>query len=200
MKANFTCILLLGLFLTSHGQNYKFNAGILGGISTSQVDGDQLAGYDKVGIKVGAFVNRNFSDHVSLQMELLFIQKGSRKPVNTEDNTYFLMRLNYMEVPLMVRFQFSKKILGEAGLSIATLVSSEESDEVGVIKSRPEFKKFDYLVNAGGYYKLSDNWLFNVRFSYSIFPIRPFDSARPYAFFDKGQFNNVLALALYYQF
>jgi hypothetical protein len=188
------------LTLAASGQEYKFNAGIIGGLSTSQVDGDQLAGYDKVGIKAGAFVNRKFSEHVSLQMELLFIQKGSRKPINTDDNSYFIMRLNYIEVPLVFRFQFSKKIIGEAGPSVATLVSSEESDEVGVIKSRPEFKKFDYLVNGGGYYKLSDNWLFNLRFSYSIFPIRPFDTARPYAFFDRGQFNNVLALALHYQF
>jgi hypothetical protein len=94
------------LTLAASGQEYKFNAGIIGGLSTSQVDGDQLAGYDKVGIKAGAFVNRKFSEHVSLQMELLFIQKGSRKPINTDDNSYFIMRLNYIVVPLVFRFQF----------------------------------------------------------------------------------------------
>jgi hypothetical protein len=107
----------------------------------SQVDGDQLAGYDKAGIKTGVFVNRNFSEPVSMQMELLFIQKGSRRPVNTADNTYFVMRLNYIEVPLMFRYLLSKKIIGEAGPSAATLISSEEGDEVGVILSRPPFHK-----------------------------------------------------------
>lgn len=196
-------ICLLFLFLSAsaiYAQDYKFNAGIIAGISTSQVDGDQLAGYNKVGIKAGAFVKRSLSVPASLQMELLFIQKGSRKPMNTEDNTYFVMRLNYVEVPLLFHYRLSKKIIAEAGPSVATLVSSEEVDEVGVINSRPPFHKFDYDVNVGGYYLLGDHWSFNFRFSYSIFPIRPFDSARPYAFFDRGQFNNVMAMTLVYQF
>jgi hypothetical protein len=199
MKFRFCCFLLFGA-ITSNAQDYTFNAGVVAGISTSQVDGDQNAGYNKVGIKAGAFVNRNFSERISTQMELLFIQKGSRRPVNPDDNTYFVMRLNYIEVPLMLRYQFSKKIIGEAGPSFATLIFSEEVDEVGVIKSRPPFHKFDFDVNAGGYYLLSDSWSFNFRFSYSIVPIRPFDSAHPYAFFDRGQFNNVLAMALFYRF
>jgi hypothetical protein len=199
MKFRFCCLLLL-LAFKIHAQEYKFHSGFIAGISTSQVDGDQLAGYNKVGIKAGAFVNRNFSEHVCMQMELLFIQKGSRKPINTDDNTYFIMRLNYIEVPLMFRYQLSKKIIGEAGPSFATLVSSEETDEVGIIKSRPPFHKFDFDVNAGGYYLLSDNWSFNFRFSYSIVPIRPFDTAHPYAFFDRGQFNNLLSMALCYRF
>jgi hypothetical protein len=199
IKFRIICLLLL-FSSTIFAQDYKFNAGFIAGISTSQVDGDQLAGYNKAGIKAGVFVNRNFSEPISMQMELLFIQKGSRKPVNTDDNSYFVMRLNYIEVPLMFRYRLSKKIIAEAGPSAATLVSSEEVDEVGVILSRPPFHKFDFDVNAGGYYLLSENWSFNFRFSYSIVPIRPFDSARPYAFFDRGQFNNVLAICLGYQF
>jgi hypothetical protein len=200
MKSYHFYILLFLFPINSSAQDYKFNAGLIGGISTSQVDGDQLAGYDKAGIKAGVFVNRNFSEPVSLQMELLFIQKGSRKPVDQDDNSYFIMRLNYIEVPLMFRFRLSKKIIAEAGPSFATLVSSEESDAIGVINGRPPFHKYDFGVNGGGYYILSENWAFNFRFSYSIVPIRPFDSARPYAFLDRGQFNNVLALAFFYQF
>ncbi len=193
---NISCVLFLLISVNAAAQDYRFHAGIIAGITTSQVDGDQLAGYDKAGIKAGAFVNRNLSGAASLQMELLFIQKGSRRPLEEGQTTFFVIRLNYVEVPVLFKYMLSKKIVAEAGPSFATLIHSEEIDEFGLITSRPPFHKFDFDVNAGGYYLLSDNWSFNFRFSYSIVPIRPFDTAHPYAFFDRGQFNNLLAMAL----
>src|SRR5689334_21238513 len=90
-----------GALCIGYAQN--FHAGLLAGISTSQVDGDNLAGYHKVGIKGGVFVNRQLSEKFALQLEIEFLQKGSRKPVDTIENTFFLMRLNYIDVPLLAR-------------------------------------------------------------------------------------------------
>jgi hypothetical protein len=124
LRAITFCILHFAFCIspTQAQDDNRFHSGIIGGISTSQVDGDNLGGYDKVGIKAGVFVNRNFSKPFSIQMELLFIQKGSRAPVNPDDNSYFIMRLNYAEVPVMFRYRFSKKIIAEAGASFATLL------------------------------------------------------------------------------
>ena len=46
-----------------------FNAGIIGGFSTSQVSGDELSGFNKIGPKIGFFVNREINWY-NLQLEL----------------------------------------------------------------------------------------------------------------------------------
>ena len=48
----FICIFSLALSSYCYGQNFK--AGLIAGISTSQVSGDQLGGFNKLGIKFGA--------------------------------------------------------------------------------------------------------------------------------------------------
>ena len=51
----FTFIFPLALSSYCYGQNFK--AGLIAGISTSQVSGDQLGGFNKLGINFGASVN-----------------------------------------------------------------------------------------------------------------------------------------------
>ena len=97
-------VLLLLFPLATFAQ--KFNAGIRAGIVASQVDGDTYEGFDKAGVIAGLYVNRSFSDKFSLQLEMDFIQKGSRMPVD-DLNNYYLMRLSYLEVPLLLQWHVS---------------------------------------------------------------------------------------------
>ena len=62
----------------------NFNAGIIGGISTSQVSGDGLSGFNKIGPRIGLYVNREIS-WLSIQLELQYITKGSKKIINESD-------------------------------------------------------------------------------------------------------------------
>ena len=50
--------ILIFFHLFTFGQN--FNAGGIIGINTSQVSGDNLSGFNKVGIRTGGFVNLEF--------------------------------------------------------------------------------------------------------------------------------------------
>src|SRR5258706_10632378 len=79
----------------------NFNAGLRFGIDGSQVNGDNLSGFNKAGIIAGAYVSRKFSDLISLQMEMVYIQKGSRKPTDM-NNSYYRLRVHYIEVPVLV--------------------------------------------------------------------------------------------------
>ena len=49
-----------------------FNAGIIGGFSTSQVSGDELSGFNKIGPRIGCFVNKKINWYY-LQLELQYI-------------------------------------------------------------------------------------------------------------------------------
>ena len=51
--------------------------GAIGGISTSQVSGDQLGGFNKVGVKLGSFVNHPINLATRGELAMYYIEKGS---------------------------------------------------------------------------------------------------------------------------
>lgn len=177
-----------------------FRLGLRGGITATQVDGDQLQGFDKAGLLGGLTLTRQVSERTGLGMEMLFIQKGSRKPVDKEDNSFYLMRLTYIEVPFLVRWDAGKKIVLETGPAFGVLVASMEKDQIGVINYAPPFEKREYSFHAGMGYRLSEQMVFDARYSFSLLPIRRFESALNYLYWDRGQFNAVLQLSLNYAF
>jgi len=186
-------------FFCADAQN--FHAGITGGLSATQVAGDGLSGFNKAGVIIGGFVNRKLSESTALQMEIIFIQKGSRMPVQPDnDNIFYVMRLSYFEVPLLFKWQATPKFNFEAGPSFGALVFSEEENELGVINGLPPFKKTEISGNIGLSYPLGEHLNVNSRFSTSILPIRPFPGGFSFAYFDRGQYNTVLMFTLQYQF
>lgn len=196
-------IILLTLFLCCVHllQAQRFHAGVIGGMSTTQVAGDQLSGFNKAGVIVGGFVNNPLTDKIAIQMEIIFIQKGSRKPVEPDNNNeFYVMRLAYFEVPLLFKWQIATKLNFEAGPSFGTLVFSEEEREWGVYRPDPPFKTVELSGNVGLSYPLTEKLNVNSRFSSSILPIRPFVQNNLNNFFNKGQYNTVLAFTLQYQF
>jgi len=177
-----------------------FHGGLRLGICASQVSGDNLSGYDKAGILGGAYVNRSFSEKISVQMEMMFIQKGSRSTVSKIDNSYYRMRLHYLEVPLLFRYHAGKKIVLEAGLSAGTLIFSEENNQIGVIYGTPPFKKIEIASQLGLQFIFSENWAADLRYSGSLTPVRAFEGLYNYNYFDQGQYNSSLQLSLEYTF
>ncbi len=177
----------------------NFHAGVIGGISTTQVAGDQLSGFNKAGIILGGFVSRELTEKTKFQMEIIFIQKGSRKPINENDNTFYAMRLSYFEIPVLFKWQVAPKLNFELGPSIGALIFSEEERESGILKGQPPFKKVEISGNVGLSYPLTEKLNLNTRFSSSILPIRPFPGNQT-DFFNSGQYNTVLAFSLQYQF
>jgi len=200
---NITRIFLFLLFcsITFSSVAQNFRAGLIAGLSTTQVAGDQLSGFNKAGVMGGGFVNREFSEQTSLQMEIYFIQKGSRKPLQSEaDNQFYVMRLSYVEIPLLLQWKAGPKLIFEAGPSIAVLIFSEEEREYGAYEPFPPFEKTDLSGQFGISYPLSEKLNVNSRFSQSIIPIRPFVQSSLNDFFNEGQYNTVISFDLQYRF
>ncbi|RLD61678.1 MAG: hypothetical protein DRJ05_02045 [Bacteroidetes bacterium] len=196
--------LLLIVAFVAFGFSIKaqsFNGGVLGGVSGTQISGDDLSGFNKGGLYIGAFVNRYFGDKSSLQMELDFIQKGSRKNPNAKKNDYstYLLRLNYIEIPVSYKYDFSAKGTLEGGLSLGVLVNSyEEANETTTV-SGGEFNRTDFSFHVGGYYTIVENLRINVRYSSSILPVRDHSSGATDRL-NAGQYNSVLSFILFYGF
>ena len=95
-KIFFLIIFISSINYSSFSQ--EFNAGISAGISTSQISGDNLAGFNKAGIILGGFVNRKINNLLMVQMEMIYIQKGSSNP-NQNVNNLADIHLDYIEIP-----------------------------------------------------------------------------------------------------
>ncbi len=196
MKGNL--LLCLFIFVTLNLSAQRFDAGIRFGLSGSQVNGDKLSGFDKLGILGGGYVNTSLSEKFSLQLEMVFIQKGSRKPTD-EYNNFYRMRVHYVEVPVLLIYHTSKKFAITAGPSFGTLIFSAEDDQFGIYRNTLPFKKYEVSGNIGILYKLNDHWSFDGRYSNSLTTIRPYPGSYS-TFFDKGQYNVLLEFSLLYGF
>jgi len=192
----FTAAILVITMVTASAQN--FNGGFLAGIGAAEISGDRLEGPNKPGIYAGAFVNRYFTERSSAQMELNFVQKGSRKNPDSLDYSTYLLRLNYVELFVNYKWDFGKMFTLEVGPSLGVLIKSyEEAD--GFILTEPPFNATDLNGNFGLFIWLTEHWQFNVRYSNSILAVRPHSQGQTYKW-NRGQYNEVLSFTFHYTF
>ena len=196
----FICMLCMST--RSYGQRYLdeynvFYGGLVGGLNFTQVDGDNFAGYHKVGFNAGAIVYARLDEHVAASMELLFSQKGSRSTLtqgilNGVYITDYKIKLNYAEVPILINYFDKHHSHFGGGLSFGQLASSSESittvPNQNYDLSKYPFKKIDLNIVLNGNLHLYKGLFYNLRFQYSLISIRdniPTDNG------NRGQFNNM---------
>jgi len=185
--------------LTYNTNAQSFGGGIIVGASTSQVAGDLLGGFNKIGLLAGAYTNLKIKENISSQFEITYIEKGSRNPKLHEDDTPDEITLSYIEVPLSVNLQQKENLGIEVGILPAFLINAEMNDYLSEIKEiDPAFTKYDFGIFAGINYHITDNIILNTRISNSIIPIRPHVSGATNNW-NKGQYNTVLSFAIHYK-
>jgi hypothetical protein len=204
MQRILICLLFL-LPLTGFSQ--KFNGGVLLGGNVSQVDGDTYDGYHKAGFQAGAFVYLRVSPHSSFQMEMEYFQKGSRRASNPDsgagDNSY-LLRIHYLEIPVLYQFIFAKRFEAEIGPAVDILLGSLEETGGLPVTNTVDLRPVTLcgILGFAGY--ITSHLKAGLRFNYSLLSIRkPVEVEPPgyrYILFEKGQYNNVLSLTLSWDF
>ena len=206
MLKKFAVLLFCGfLALNINGQN--FGGGFILGLSSSQVGGDNLAGFHKAGLLIGIFANKNISEYLSFQMEMTYTQKGSNNSkMNDNSHPYYLRQdisLSYVEVPLLLKYHQSNKLKIETGVITGYLIDGYYNDISGEMPNNMNpFVNYDIGVLIGIDYKYSKNISLNTRLSNSILPIgtEDYESQSSFNSYTKGKYNSVLSFSLYYNF
>lgn len=198
-KSIFIALIFILTAFTIQAQG-RFKAGLKAGISTSQVHGDTYEGFHKFGFDGGATLNAKINEKWKAQFEILFIQKGSKfiGDANKGDARFYLMHLNYIEVPILLQYEHKKFVL-EIGPGIGYLINSIEQDQYGDIINAIPFYSTEVSGSIGINYQIYKNLGINWRFTNSITPIRNFASGAS-TVGNPGQRNNVLAFTLTYTF
>jgi hypothetical protein len=207
MKKKFALFIFCG-FLISNLQAQNFGGGIVLGLSTSQVGGDDLGGFNKAGLLAGVFANKSISPLLSFQMEMTYIQKGSNNPKMNDYEHKNVGRpdifLSYIEVPLLLQYKQSEFLKIEGGIQFADLINGYYNDSYGEItySGTTPFIKNDIGLLLGMDYKFSGSFSLNTRISNSILPIGEEDYNHPttYNSTRKGKYNSVLSFAIHYNF
>lgn len=212
------CLLTLAFFLfalnafsqQAPAPDETFRPVFFGGLVGSQVDGDTYAGYTKLGYFAGVGINRKLSRVVEAEFALTFLQKGARKNYQTDSAsiaagnlTFYLFRLDYVEIPIGLKFNY-KKFKAEAGGAFAYLIHWSEQSHLGYYNNYVP-NNYDISAFLGLGYKLNENVLVNLRAEYSVPPFRPYYGAGvyrgyfPFNLFTRGLYNNLLILSLNYK-
>lgn len=180
-----------------------FTAGIIAGLNGCQIHGDSYSGYDQVGFVAGAFVQNNPGETWQVQMAIQYSRKGSRHVVPRYQGGYrdFEIRLNYTEVPLLIRYN-TKRVYFDAGVSFGYMFKARTWDVNGETVPQ-DFKKFELAMVAGIGYNLNDNFSVELVTSNTLLPIKEFVIYYPRFIpnlFNRGMYNNLLGVMFNYRF
>ncbi len=210
MKYKILIFILLTSFSISKSQvESKFTLKPALGITACQVHGDKYSGYNKLGFTGGLYLNALLKKKHSLEFGIIYIQKGARKNQNVEkfDYSYYLLRLNYIEIPLLYRWQHNK-FFYTIGLSYGYLINYyEHSSELGTYTGLYPFLKSEYSFNIGLGMMIKPQIGVEVRTNNSYLTVRPWQSGfvQPYyntllwRTFNKGSYNNIMEVVLTYK-
>ena len=201
MKQFYLIILLLTITSLS-GFAQRFEGGVLVGLNASQVDGDNYSGYRKPGIVLGGYVQTNLSRTIYAGMELKFAQKGSRNidSLATDGQIKYIMRLNYVDLPVYLGFRTSERISLLVGVSPGYLISGREYNDYGRLPEQDQkaFSEFDLEGLLGFRFQFTKRLFVDLRGAYSVLPIRK-QKGDPLWYWRSNQFNNLLSTTVLYR-
>lgn len=164
-----------------YAQNF-FRGGIVAGLNLSQIDGDQLAGYDKFGITAGAKVEFPINQSFDMAFEFLLSQRGSRSSLIPGRFTDIRqIHLNYAELPVIIQWNDwwveedgFYRIHLRTGVSGARLINSRTNFSSTVING--SFADYDISLFLGGGFSFSKHSTVSLRYTRSLNRLYTFES------------------------
>ncbi len=182
LPALITMIVFLSMVSTAFSQ--RFSAAIIAGANACQIDGDMLAGYDKVGLTGGIKAIMNFESRIDLNIEFLYSQRGSRPDIfNPDYDPDININLVYAELPVYITFgdwwqEEGKyyKVSAQAGFSYGRLINARTFDyfhttDMNLDKLVPYFNNNDISWLVGASYRLGPHWGLTGRYTRGITPL-----------------------------
>lgn len=197
---------LLAFPLLLSAQNFR--GGLRAGITMTQISGDDLGGFHKLGAYAGGFVNWRFvqNEHWYIQPEINFVMKGSSsylkadKNGNINPNGKYVLTLYYVEVPALAKYRVIKGFEVEFGPTFGVLFASTEKDANGKMVGRMPFRWFELCALGGVSYLFKEHYGLNIRYVQTLVPVRVCDEGHSNYRCNKKQFNSELAFSFFYQF
>lgn len=189
-------------------------AGVALGLDAAQVDGDDYAGFSKLGLNGGFYAQIPVSKMFFFSTEILYVQDGGKAPTIQGQVLEYRAKFDYAQVPVLFHFQDKEAFNLGLGFSYGRLVSQTiyadeiEQPQATICTGKPDdtsilnpqficLKRNDWRAVADAKYLFTPNFMINVRYAYSMVPFGYFGSSN---FINRGLYHNVLTFRLMYVF
>lgn len=171
-------LLLLSAALPAQPQQ-RFKAGLIAGVTASQIDGDESAGYHKLGLQAGLRGVAILREKQQASVEILYTQRGCRNQPKyfPEFNT----TLDYIEVPVQWHYcdwlvegesesDNYYKIQINLGLSYARLLNYRDkfNNGFGIFSALPYLNENSFCAMAGASFYASRHVGFTFRWQRAV--------------------------------
>ncbi|GAA4290347.1 porin family protein [Aestuariibaculum suncheonense] len=158
----FTIVCALVFSLNTFAQDSNF--GIKGGynLAAVQYDNDYETG-QRHGFHIGFYGESFLNENIALQIEFLYSQQGYELE---NSNATFTQKLDYLNLPLMLKLYPADNFFLEVGPQVGLAVSHKEEYKGlffdGYRETEPD--NFDWGVNFGGGFKTDSGVSFGIRY------------------------------------
>ena len=188
MKLKFKLLIISLLLISTVAQGQRFKGAVMGGFNMSKVAGDEVNGFwqfYRLGLNLGAAVIIPFKQSWDVTLEVDYTQKGAFWGGGVQDDNYpwrYDLRLNYVEVPVLVHYNDRDIITAGLGFGWGRLVKSTEVEDYGNQPSYQDTVPFninDFSIMGDLIFRLYKRLHMNIRVSHSLVPIREREFVNP---------------------
>lgn len=207
MLKKLTLLLLLCGALNLHAQNdilksiseidFGVKFGISGAYLSSSDDNFNL----RPSFLIGLTASYDFKNSITFHTGLLYLRYGESERENLpetglEENT---LKLDYLQIPLLVSYPVLENLRLEAGPGLSFLVHSKQEiigqNATSLTEIPNDFNTFDVNFNLGLSYPTSWGLVIGLRYSRGFIDVDTDD-----AVFDKSHYNSAMQMSIEYRF
>ena len=185
-----TLVAVIALF-SFMGVNAQTSFGAKAGLNSATLIGDIDGNKSLIGFNVGVFAEITLADSFYLQPELFYSTQGTEDYRYISNNLPFVDKLNldYINLPIMFKYDVANRFYLEAGPQVGFLVSAERGD----VDVKDDFESVDFGANFGLSYGFTDKIFAQARYNIGLSDI------------DKSELNDkvsnaVMSFSLGYKF
>lgn len=177
----FSFVVLCLLSFCGVAQESIFGLHAVLGANASQISGDQLAGFDKVGLHGGLRGTVDLTEKAGLSVELLYSGRGSRPDIfNDVADPDINITLRYLELPVYLTYadwydeeKGYHQAYAAGGFSYGRLIEASTFDHFNTGDADfdllvKEFSSNDFSWLLGFGFRLSNHFIITARYSRSI--------------------------------
>lgn len=194
-------VILIPVLLTAQKKQRDtqlFVGYLAAGMNMTQIAGDKMAGYRKVGANAGVGTYIMYKPFFSNSIEISYSMKGSQESFkNSDPLTFKKYSFDYVEIPVLFNYHEKEIAIFSAGITFGRLIRFEAYQPTLLVGGDPY--KWEFGITAGGTFIIKKRFGLNLKVNYSLNSILqspdPASKARR-----NGWYHNALTFRFVYLF
>ncbi len=160
----------LGQTIENDQQEGIFHFSVSAGAFVSQIQGDELGGYHKIGAGLGIASRITLPKNFKLLIEINYDQLGSSANKNEIFLSIQKVKADYLTIPVLANYQV-KDFSFSAGIALSSLVRFKVIDISGAdisATARANMRPINIMNIVGFNYHINEHWVAGARFQIGL--------------------------------